>query len=160
MAVPLKKSHSASLLALAAGALALSACISPMTDTHGFIPDEAKPADIKPGEDTRTTVLAKLGSPTMEDAFEGERWYYVSSVQQRRAYQKPKTTEREITEIAFNEEGEVTEVNIHGMENAQKVAFVNDKTPTRGRELTVLEQLLGNVGRLPGDIASEEGPGN
>ena len=36
-------------------------------------------------------------------------------------------------------------------ENGQYVNYVDRKTPTRGREVSVLEQIFGSVGRLPTD---------
>lgn len=147
------------IAAAAIGAFALAGCITPMQERHGFIPDEAQPSEIQAGEDTRTTVLAKLGSPSIEDSFDGSRWYYISTKREQIAYLNPKTTERTVTEIVFNEEGEVIEVNQHGIEAGQKVAYVNKTTPTRGRELSVIEQILGNVGRVPGTTGEEEGPG-
>jgi len=66
-----------------------------------------------------------------------------------------------ITEITFNEAGQVAAVRTLGLEDGQRIAMNDRETPTRGRELTVLEQLLGTVGRggmLPRD---DEGvPGN
>ena len=52
-------------------------------------------------------------------------------------------------------------VNNYTLKDGKVIAFNGRETPTRGRELTILEQLLGNVGRgsmLPRD---DEGvPGN
>ena len=38
-------------------------------------------------------------------------------------------------------------VNNYDMTNSYKIAYAKQETPTRGRQITVLEQLLGNVGR-------------
>ena len=41
------------------------------------------------------------------------------------------------------------------------VNYVARKTPTRGRELSVLEQIFGTIGRLPTDrIGGGNTPGN
>ena len=45
--------------------------------------------------------------------------------------------------------GLVSDVAEYGLEDGRVVAIADRETPTRGRELTFLEQLLGNVGRLP-----------
>ena len=45
---------------------------------------------------------------------------------------------------------------------AQKIAYNKAETPTRGRELSVIEQLLGNIGRggmLPQDNDPGQRPG-
>ena len=40
--------------------------------------------------------------------------------------------------------------------DGRRVAIVDRQTPTRGRELSLLEQLLGNIGRLPADSFTGE----
>jgi len=41
------------------------------------------------------------------------------------------------------------------------VNYVDRKTPTRGRELSVLEQIFGTIGRLPTDrLGGGNNPGN
>ena len=45
-------------------------------------------------------------------------------------------------------------VNVYTLKDGKAIAFNDRETPTRGREMTVLEQLLGSVGRgglLPRD---------
>ena len=49
-------------LLAAAGALALgTAACAPITSYNGFQPQDVQPAQIKVGEDSRSTVLTKLG---------------------------------------------------------------------------------------------------
>ena len=64
--------------------------------------------------------------------------------------------------ITFNKDSEAVEsVNSLTLKDGKVVAFNGRETPTRGRELTILEQILGNVGRgsmLPQD--DETVPGN
>lgn len=147
------------LLVLGFGVLFLTACVSPMESSHGFIPDETNPEEIMVGEDDRTTVAARLGSPTLEDSFEGETWYYITTKKEQLAYFKPKAVERKIVAISFDNSGNVANIFERDLSAAQTVAIVNRETPTRGKELTIMEQLLGNVGQLPGGIADEDGPG-
>ena len=58
-------------------------------------------------------------------------------------------TDRRIIAVTFDENGLVSDVAEYGLEDGRVVAIADRETPTRGRELTFLEQLLGNVGRLP-----------
>ena len=46
-----------------------------------------------------------------------------------------------------------------GLDDGQDVAMSDRETPTRGRELTILEQLLGNVGRGQLPRTEEDVPG-
>ena len=46
-----------------------------------------------------------------------------------------------------------------GLEDGQRLAMNANETPTRGRQLTILEQLLGNVGRGQLPRTDEDVPG-
>jgi outer membrane protein assembly factor BamE (lipoprotein component of BamABCDE complex) len=145
----------------AAGVLTLGAC-SPITSYSGFQAIESDPKDVKAGTDTKSTVRGKLGSPSATSTFDPNTWYYVNSVKERIAFRKPQVVARSITAITFNKDSEQVEsVNNYTLKDGKIIAFNGRETPTRGREMTVLEQLLGSVGRgsmLPRD---DEGvPGN
>jgi len=57
-------------------------------------------------------------------------------------------SQRTVTEITFAEGDEkVANVRTLGLEDGRQIAMERRETPTRGRQLTILEQLLGNVGR-------------
>ena len=139
----------------------LSAC-SPITSYSGFQAIDSDPKDVKIGTDTKSTVRAKLGSPSVTSTFDPNVWFYMNQIKQRVAFQKPHVVTRNITAIAFNKESEMVEtVNVYTLKDGKVIAFNNRETPTRGREMTILEQLLGSVGRgglLPQD---DQGlPGN
>ena len=143
--------------ALAVGLLAglgLAAC-SPITTYSGFQAIDADPKDVKVGTDTKSTVRAKLGSPSAQSTFDPNVWFYVNQVKQRVAFRKPQVTARNVTAIEFDKETEaVTSVNNYTLKDGKVIAFNGRETPTRGREMTELEQLLGSVGRsgkLPND---------
>jgi len=143
------------VLAISGLALFVPAC-NPILRTHGYVPlEDAKPQAVAPGADTKATVLASLGNPSVKGTFDEkldtDTWYYVNSVRRRFAYLRPLTEERTITAISFNEDGAVTKVAEYGIEDGQYVDYVNRKTPTRGRELSVLEQIFGTIGAIPTD---------
>lgn len=136
------------LLVAVSLAVAGGAC-APVIATQGFQAIDAKPQDIVAGTDTRETVLTKLGSPSTTSTFESENvWYYLTQTTQRYTYNKPRVSQRTVTEISFNEaDGKVAAVRTLGLEDGRDIAMESRETPTRGRQLTILEQLLGNVGR-------------
>lgn len=137
--------------ALCLSAVGLTAC-NPTLRTHGYVATEAdKPQEIEPGADTKATVIARLGNPSTTGTFEQETWYYMSAVRQRLAYLRPITEERQITAIVFNDDGQVQAVAEYGLEDGRIVNFIGRETPTRGRQLSVLEQIFGTIGRLPTD---------
>jgi outer membrane protein assembly factor BamE (lipoprotein component of BamABCDE complex) len=142
-------SRNAALAALAAVTLAagLSAC-SPITSYSGFQAIDSDPKDVAVGTDTKSTVRAKLGSPSVQSTFDPNVWFYVNQVKERVAFRKPQVTARNVTAITFNKDTEMVEtVNVYTLKDGKVIAYNNRETPTRGREMTVLEQLLGSVGR-------------
>ncbi|WP_313573944.1 outer membrane protein assembly factor BamE [Brevundimonas sp.] len=137
-----------SLIIAASLAAAAGAC-APVVATQGFQAVDAKPQDIEAGVDTRETVLAKLGTPSTTSTFETDNvWYYLTQTTQRYTYNKPEVSQRTVTEVTFADGGEkVASVRTLGLEDGRQIAMERRETPTRGRQLTILEQLLGNVGR-------------
>ena len=148
--------------AIVAVSLLSSAACAPITSYSGFQAIESDPNDVKVGTDTKSTVRGKLGSPSAQSTFDPNVWFYMNQIKQRVAFRRPTVVNRNITAITFNKESEQVEsVNNYTLKDGKVIAFNGRETPTRGRELTILEQLLGNVGRgsmLPRD--DETVPGN
>lgn len=147
------------LAVLAAVTLAggLVAC-SPITSYSGFQAIDSDPKDVKVGTDTKSTVRAKLGSPSVQSTFDPNVWFYVNQIKERVAFRKPQVTARNVTAIVFNKDSELVEtVNVYTLKDGKVIAFNDRETPTRGREMTVLEQLLGSVGR--GGLLPQEDEG-
>jgi len=138
-----------SFLRLSAAALALGAATAcaPVQTYSGFLPErnDVEIADPQVGVDTRTTVQQRFGSPSTTAVFDQTAWYYVSSVQERIAFYTPNTTERRVMVVRFDGDT-VAAVEKFGLERGRIVNYDDETTPTRGRELGVIEQLLGNVG--------------
>lgn len=143
-------------LAVAASALAATAC-NPIRDTHGFTAQAQDQLKVEPGVDTKSTVLARLGTPSTQSVFDQTAWYYVTTIQERYAFYKPQTVNREILVVKFDAEDKVATVDRYGMERGRVISYNGDRTPTRGRELGLLEQIFGNIGGTP-PIRTEEDP--
>ncbi len=147
---------------LAAVSLAgFSAACAPVIGSNGFQAIDAKPQDVVAGTDTKETVLAKLGSPSTTSTFEPNQvWYYISQTTEKYTYNLPKVSSRMVTEITFAPGGDqVAAVRTLGLTDGENVAMNRNETPTRGRSLTVLEQLLGNVGRGQLPRTDDDTPG-
>ncbi len=137
-------------LSAAAIALAAGAACAPVQTYNGFRADYNN-ADIPApqiGVDTRDTVRQRFGSPSTTAIYDQTAWYYVSAVQERVAFYSPRITSRRVMVVRF-EDDTVSAVDNFGLERGRIVSYNSEETPTRGRELGVLEQLLGNVGRTP-----------
>jgi len=147
--------------ALAASVLAGGCAAS--RDFHGYVPDQALPTDVKPDVDTRSTVLARLGTPSTTSIFDDNLWVYMSSTRELLAFYYPKVVQREIVAIQFDDQDVVTDVLTYDVEAGRTISYNSRVTPTRGRELGILEQLFGTIGSLPqglgGDRQRERQPG-
>jgi outer membrane protein assembly factor BamE (lipoprotein component of BamABCDE complex) len=73
------------LAALSASLLAMAAC-APLAAHQGVMAIEQTPSDVKVGEDTRSTVLAKLGSPTATSTYDKDTWFYMSQLSNHTAF--------------------------------------------------------------------------
>ncbi|MBU1384983.1 MAG: outer membrane protein assembly factor BamE [Alphaproteobacteria bacterium] len=148
------------LFLAALSAAALTAGCAPIVGQNGFQAIDAKPNEIVAGTDTKQTVLTKLGTPSTTSTFERDNiWYYISQVTEKYTYNPARVTQRSVTEITFNDTGQVSDVRTLSLDDGQQVAMNGRETPTRGRQMTILEQLLGNVGRGQLPRTDENEPG-
>ncbi len=132
---------------MAAVALAVVAC-SPRIDSRGNLPDPDKLAEIKPGKHSRNDVAEILGSPSSIAVFDQETWYYISKRTETVAFFEADVAERQVVIVHFDKKGVVTGVETLGLERSHAVEPVERETPTAGAEMTIMQQLLGNMGRF------------
>ncbi len=140
------------VLALCLGA---SAC-APTISSNGFQAIDSKPSDVKVGADTRSSVLSKLGSPSAVSTFDPNTWYYISQTTEQYAYYKPHVQKRTVVAIAFDKDEKVTVVKDLTLKDGYQIAYNGRETPTRGKELNWLEQILGTIGRGGGLLNQNE----
>ena len=133
---------------VAAAAALLLAC-SPIQDNNGNIPIAESMEKIAPGKQTREQVKQTLGTPSAVSAFEANpAWYYIGKRTRTVAFLKPEVLEHQVVEIRFGADGRVSEVNTIDATGFAKPDLVDRVTPTEGNEFTILEQLIGNIGRF------------
>jgi outer membrane protein assembly factor BamE (lipoprotein component of BamABCDE complex) len=137
------------------GVGALAAC-TPTVDRRGFLADESQTAPFAAGVDSKETVLTRMGNPSQTGVFDEQTWYYISSVQNQTAFYRPRTTERTITAISFGEDDKVATVRTFGLQDGRVINYDTRRTPTRGREVTFLEQIFGSIGRAPVQLPGAE----
>lgn len=135
-------------------ALALLGC-APEQLTRGYVPAEDRLAEIRAGESDRASVEEILGSPSSIGTFEDTTWYYITRRTEKLAFFQEEVKDQQIVAIVFDESGVVSDIRRYSLEDTQEIDPVDRVTPTRGRELTVFEQLLGNIGRFTRDADTE-----
>ena len=145
------------VLLIASVLLSLQACVS-VRSSHGYVLERGEDAlQAEIGLDTKESVLAKYGEPSMIGTFDRDAWYYLSSTDAARAFFKPEVTSRKVVAFHFDDAGKVQNVREYDMEDGEDLRLVQRETPTRGRELNFWEQVFGNIGQLPAGIG-QEGP--
>jgi outer membrane protein assembly factor BamE (lipoprotein component of BamABCDE complex) len=125
----------------------LAGCEETYTN-HGFAPQIGELDSISSGTDTRGSVLRKLGRPSTISSFDSDQWFYSASRVEKYAFYAPKVIERKVVAVKFDENGLVADVANFGIEDGQIIDLITRRTPTYGRELTVLQQIFGNLGRF------------
>ena len=60
---------------------------------------------------------------------------------------EPEETDRKIVAVNFGAGDVVQSVQTYGPDQAVEVSFSRNETPARGRELSFLQQIFGNIGR-------------
>jgi outer membrane protein assembly factor BamE (lipoprotein component of BamABCDE complex) len=137
-------------LLVAVATCAFTAACSPNISTHGNVPNGEIIKSIRVGMSNRDQVAAMLGTPSAVATFNKEAWYYVGSSISRVAFWKPDVLERRVLVIRFDKEGVVQKIEHLDKMDGREVKIVGRTTPTRGKELTILDQLLGNIGKFSG----------
>ncbi|HVI52238.1 MAG TPA: outer membrane protein assembly factor BamE [Candidatus Sulfotelmatobacter sp.] len=132
---------SAALMGLVTG------CTSTI-DVRGNVPPPERLAEVKPGKMTKNDVMALLGTPSNTSTFGDDTWYYISSTFETWAFEAPTEIERQVVKIDFDRTGKVTDMQTLGLKDGKEIDLITRETPSPGRDLTILEQFLGNVGRF------------
>jgi outer membrane protein assembly factor BamE (lipoprotein component of BamABCDE complex) len=138
-----------SIVLASLAALMVGAC-DPITDVRGHAPTPGAMEKLEVGSQTREDVLRLIGSPSSIANFGDDTWYYISQRQEAVAFFQPKTTEQKVTAISFGDNGRIKEIKTFDRADAKDPGMVPRATPTVGKELTVLEQIFGNIGRFGG----------
>ena len=137
--------------------LALTVACEPVRRTHGYAPRPAQLAEVTIGSDSKPVVAGKIGRPTTLGAFDTDDWYYITRSTESRAFLEPKLVSQEVVVVGFSDNGVAESVDRYGVEDGRVVNLVTRTTPTRGKRLTFLQQLLGNVGRFnAGQVIGEQ----
>ena len=142
--------HRLSFPGLLVGLLTIAsvpAC-SPAVDQRGHLPEPDKLAEIRPGATTRDEVSKILGTPSSTSVFNEKTWYYISRRTEQVAFFDPDVADQQVYIVNFDDRGVVKAVDHRNLKDARDIEPAPGATPAPGRELTFLEQIIGNVGRF------------
>ena len=127
--------------------VALPGC-DPNFNQRGFAPTPGSVEKLEVGTQSREDVIRLVGSPSAVSTFNPNIWYYISETQESFAFLKSVISEQKVIQVTFNDSGRIQGIKNYDLKDAENIAMVQRITPTSGKELTVLEQILGNVGKF------------
>jgi outer membrane protein assembly factor BamE (lipoprotein component of BamABCDE complex) len=137
-----------SLFASISGAAAIAGC-SPSVEQRGNLPNPDKLSEIHAGSTTKDEVTKILGTPSSVSVFNNDKtWYYISRRTAQTAFFDPDVLDQQVYIVNFNDQGVVKAVDHRVLEDGKEITPVARATPAPGRELSFLEQLIGNLGKF------------
>ena len=148
--------RSAFIAALTLGCL--TACESTI-HTDGQIPDAEKLATIQPGVQTKTQVEKLIGTPSTRSTFGPSTWYYITKRTSQFAFFDPETQDQKVIEISFDDSGKVSGIKQYNLADAQNVTPSSRITPSKGKHLTFLDQMIGNMNKYGAGASGRGGEG-
>ena len=120
---------------------------APNVKDEGYIPNPKAVDSVKPGIDSRNSILKKLGSPSSISSFDSNIWFYIGKRSQSKPFFYRETLEQQVFTITFGRSGVVKTIEHYKLKDAQPVKPASGATPSLGHKLGFLEQLFGNLGR-------------
>jgi outer membrane protein assembly factor BamE (lipoprotein component of BamABCDE complex) len=146
--------------AFAMSGIAMIAGCAATVEQRGNLPTPEKLAEIQPGVTSKDGVIKILGSPSSVSIFNEKSWYYISRRTGQTAFFEPDVLDQQVYIVSFDDQGVVKTVDHKGAEDARAIDPVPRATPAPGRELTFLEQVIGNVGKFNSTGSSKTGSGS
>jgi outer membrane protein assembly factor BamE (lipoprotein component of BamABCDE complex) len=147
----------AGAVSLLMAAVALSGCNTSKTFaglkpgetlTQGYVIDQQS-IDLVPVGSSREQVLLALGSPSTTATFDSEVFYYVSQTRRRPvAFMNAKIVDQRILAVYFGQDGRVENIANYGLKDGKVFDFISRTTPTGGKDMNFLGQLMAGAGKM------------
>lgn len=138
----------------------LSGCTTSEIYHNGYVVDP-KALDLVPVGASREQVLLSLGTPSTTATFDGEVFYYISQTRTRSlAFMKQRIVDQQVLAIYFTKDGTVKQRANYTMKDGKVFDMVSRTTPTGGRDMTFLQQILSGGGGAANSIKNMLGGKN
>lgn len=136
-------------------ALFFAAC-TPVQKIHGNIIEDKKVAQLEVNKSTQKDVIRILGTPTTTSTVDNQTWYYIGQKTAQTGLYKAEIEERRVIALDFDAEGLLINMSSLSEKDGQDVDVSARETPSSGRKFTIMQQLIGNLGRFnKGDFEGE-----
>jgi outer membrane protein assembly factor BamE (lipoprotein component of BamABCDE complex) len=121
---------------------------TPRIDNHGNEIDLDNLVEIEPGKTRKSRVSALLGTPSSTSDFGEDTWFYIGATTKTVAFFQPELINRKVVYVSFDKDGVVGSIGKLSEQDGRKIEIVDRETPTAGQRITLLQQLIGNIGRF------------
>jgi outer membrane protein assembly factor BamE (lipoprotein component of BamABCDE complex) len=137
------------MLAASLVAVSMLAACSPTVSHRGYLPRAEDMGRLQVGM-SKAEVEATLGSPSTTATVRtaGDSYYYISSVFEQQAFFDPQEVDRKVLAIRFDANDQVESFATYQLQDGEIINVNTRKTPTAGRDLTILQQIFANLGTL------------
>jgi outer membrane protein assembly factor BamE (lipoprotein component of BamABCDE complex) len=136
------------LAVLLAGCESMPAFMRFPPQVRGNKVDEEVLGQLVPGTSTRADVTALIGSPTAKATFDDNTWLYIGEVTRPVIAATNTVLDQQVVVLTFDGGGVLRDISRKSQGDAVPVTVVSRATPAPGNEATLLQQLLGNVGKF------------
>ena len=164
--MPVKKLSRKRAVVALVGALsvpfALAGCNSiGQTITHGYQLDEDSLALVPEGS-SREQVLLTLGTPSTTNTLsDAETFYYISQKKRKAvAFARGKIVDQRVLAVYMGQDGTVKRIANYGLKDGRVFDFKRRITPTGGKDITFLAQILNSAGTNTGKSQARSVFGN
>lgn len=135
-----------SLLALLLVMPMVAGCAQTHT-THGQIIPQENLAMLEEGQHDKLDVLRYLGSPSSETPFEENKWLYITTKTEHRAFNHDEVIAREILMVEFDDNDKLARISRLSKQDGRHITPLPKETRTQGQSLGILDQMFDNLGR-------------
>lgn len=151
--------HRISIFGVISGMALVAGCATSV-EQRGNLPSQDKIAEVHPGSTTKDEVIKILGSPSSVSIFNDKSWYYISRRTEQFSFFDPDVVDQQVYVVNFDNQDVVKAVDHKGLEDGKEIIPVARATPAPGRELSFLEQLIGNLGKFNSPAGGSSGGGS
>lgn len=142
----MRQHQSLNIFMLCLSLFGFTACGSTHT-THGQIIPQENLAMLEEGQHDKLAVLRFLGSPSSETPFEENKWLYITTKTESRAFNHDEVVARDILIVEFDDNQKLSKIHQLSQENGRNITPLPQQTRTQGQSLGILDQMLDNLGR-------------
>ena len=135
-------------ISLCCALLGLMTACAPMTQLRGNWVDPDLVQQLRPGQQSKADVAAILGAPSSTSTFDPNIWFYIGQRTEQIAFFRPDVAGQQVLALSFDAGNRLEAYVVKGQDAYRDVTISKDATPTSGKKLTILEQMIGNVGRF------------